>query len=236
MSLGLISLPVAAGAGVLGILSPCVWLLVPVVMSSAAGSGRSGPWFLTAGLSVAFALAGTVLSFFLVSAGLDPELFRLLSGFMLLLVATVLLSARLGLWVNHALSRLTSRFQLGGGAGQSAAGQFGIGLLLGLIWLPCVGPTLGAAIALASSGQQMGMAFLTMLAYGLGTGCALLVAGMVSRQVLLRLRPQILNGAGRAKKLLGWVLVLLAALVLTGMDKQLEAAAVAWMPHWATTW
>lgn len=236
MSLGLVSLPVAAGAGVLGILSPCVWPLVPVVMSSAVGSGPAGPWFLTAGLSLAFALAGTVLSFLLVSTGLDPELFRILSGVMLLLVAAVLLSARLGLWVNNALSSVTSRFQWGGSHQQSAAGQFGIGLLLGLIWLPCVGPTLGAAIALASAGQQMGLAFLTMLAYGLGTGGALLVAGLVSRQALLALRPQILNGAGRAKKLLGGVLAVLAVLVLTGMDKRLEAIAVAWLPQWATAW
>lgn len=233
MSLGLVSLPVAAGAGVLGILSPCVWPLVPVVMSSAASSGRFGPWFLTAGLSLSFALAGTLLSFFLVSSGLDPELFRLLSGFMLLLVAAVLLSARLGLWVNLALSRLTSRFQLGGAGGQSAFGQFGIGLLLGLIWLPCVGPTLGAAIALASAGQQMGLAFLTMLAYGLGTGGVLLAAGLASRQALLRLRPQMLAGAGQAKKWLGWVLALLGTLVLTGLDKWLEAAAVTWLPDWA---
>ena len=41
---------------------------------------------------------------------------------------------------------------------------FGVGALLGLIWLPCVGPTLGAAIALASVGQQLSTAFLIMLA------------------------------------------------------------------------
>ena len=201
-------------------------------MASAAASGRTGPVYLTAGLSLAFALAGTLLSLLLVSTGLDPELFRFLSGALLLAVAAVLLNERLGQWVNLRLSLVTRRFRLGGDDPRTPAGQFGIGLLLGLVWLPCVGPTLGAAIALAASGQQLGMAFLIMAAYGLGTGGVLLVAGLLSHRALVRLRPQVLAGAARAKKLLGWTLVLLGTLVLTGMDKRLEATAVGWLPDW----
>ena len=76
MTLELSALPLALLAGVLSVLSPCVWPLVPIVMGSAAGAGRSGPLALAAGLSVSFALAGTLLSFALISLGLDPELFR----------------------------------------------------------------------------------------------------------------------------------------------------------------
>jgi cytochrome c-type biogenesis protein len=70
-------------AGVAGVLSPCVWPLVPVVASAAATSGRSGPLYLALGLSLSFALAGTVLTLLLVSTGLDPELFRYLAAVML---------------------------------------------------------------------------------------------------------------------------------------------------------
>lgn len=232
MTLTPAALPIAAGAGALGVLSPCVWPLVPVVMASAAASGRAGPVYLTAGLSLAFALAGTLLSFLLVSTGLDPELFRFVSGTLLLVVAAVLLDERLGQWVNLRLSLLTGRFQLGGKNPRTAAGQFGIGLLLGLVWLPCVGPTLGAAIALAATGQQLGMAFLIMAAYGLGTGTVLLAAGLLSHRALVQLRPRVLAGATGAKKLLGWTLTLLGTLVLTGMDKRLEAVAVGLLPDW----
>lgn len=233
MTLGLASLPIAAGAGALGVLSPCVWPLVPVVMSSAAGSGRTGPLYLVAGLSLSFALAGTLLSFLLVSTGLDPELFRLLSGVLLLVVAVVLLSERLGQWVSARLSALTGRLQVGGAVPAQAAGQFGIGVLLGMIWLPCVGPTLGAAIALASMGQQLGMAFVIMLGYGLGTGVVLLAAGLLSHQAMQRWRPAVIHRAGVAKQLLGWTLALLGILVLTGLDKMLERAVVGWLPDWA---
>lgn len=90
MTIELASLPLAAAAGALGILSPCVWPLVPVVMSSAAGAGRAGPWMLTGGLTLSFALAGTLLSLVLVSAGLDPELFRYVAGTLLVALGLVL--------------------------------------------------------------------------------------------------------------------------------------------------
>jgi hypothetical protein len=76
VSLELAAVPLALVAGVAGILSPCVWPLVPVVTSSAATSGRSGPVYLSMGLALSFAVAGTFLTLLLVSTGLDPELFR----------------------------------------------------------------------------------------------------------------------------------------------------------------
>jgi len=233
VTLELASIPLAAAAGALGVLSPCVWPLVPVVMSSAATAGRSGPWLLTAGLALSFALAGTLLSFFLVSAGLDPELFRYLSGVLLAGLGLVLVWHALGARVSEALSRLSGRLQLPALSGTTAWGQLGVGGLLGLVWLPCVGPTLGAAIGLASMGQSLGVAFLTMLAYGLGTGAVLLAAGLVSQRALARWRPTLLARADRGRRLFGGVLLLLGVLVLSGLDKRLEAIAVAVVPQWA---
>ena len=109
MTLDFASVPLAAAAGALGIFSPCVWPLIPVVMSSAATAGRSGPWLLTAGLALSFAFAGTLLSFLLVSAGLDPELFRYFSGGLLGLIGGALLWPKLGDRMSGALSAIVAR-------------------------------------------------------------------------------------------------------------------------------
>jgi cytochrome c-type biogenesis protein len=233
MTLELAAIPLALVAGVAGILSPCVWPLVPVVTSSAATSGRSGPVYLALGLSVSFALAGTLLTLLLVSTGLDPELFRYLAAGLLVAVALVLLVRPLNDWVALRLSAISGR--LGPGdrvAGASGPGQFGVGALLGVVWLPCVGPTLGAAIALASMGQDLGLAFLVMLAYGAGTAGVLLLAGLVSGRLLARWRTTLMSSGGFGKKLLGWTLLVLGLLVLTGGDKYLEALAVDMVPEW----
>ncbi len=233
MTLELTAVPLALVAGIAGVLSPCVWPLVPVVTSSAAVSGRSGPYWLAGGLSLSFAVAGTVLTLLLVSAGLDPEIFRYVSGVLLIAVALVLLVPPLGERATLALSALSARMRFGGAAASaSAPGQFGVGLLLGVVWLPCVGPTLGAAIALASLGRDMALAFVVMLAYGIGTAGVLLLAGLASGRLLRRWRGAAAGTARFGKRLLGWSLLLLGGLVLTGLDKVLEAAAVGFVPDW----
>jgi len=233
VTLELAAIPLALVAGIFGVLSPCVWPLVPVITSSAATSGRAGPVYLAMGLSLSFAVAGTVLTLLLVSTGLDPELFRWFAAGLLVAVALVLLVRPLNDWMTFRLSMLTSRFNVGGNTGRiSAPGQFGVGALLGVVWLPCVGPTLGAAIALASMGQSMGMAFIVMLAYGIGTAGVLLLAGLVSSSLLSKWRPVALSAGGLGKKILGWSLLILGLLVLTGMDKYLEAWAVDLVPTW----
>jgi len=234
MSLELTSIPLAALAGMLSILSPCVWPLVPAVMSSATTGGRAGPWFLGLGLCFSFAAGGTVLTFALLNLGLDTEILRYIAATMLVLIGVTLVWERAGYQLSAALSRATSRFQGVGMEGTaSAGGQFGVGALLGLVWLPCVGPTLGAAIALASMGQSMFMAFVVMFAFGAGCAAVLLAAGFASRGALNRLRPGLLARAEQGKKLLGWTLLLLAVLVLTGFDKVLETWALQHLPDWA---
>lgn len=236
MTLELAAIPLALVAGILGILSPCVWPLVPVVTSSAATSGRSGPVYLALGLSISFAIAGTVLTLLLVSLGLDPELFRYVAATLLVGVSLVLLIPVLNDGAAVWLSSFSGKLNRGGKSGRvSASGQFGVGALLGVVWLPCVGPSLGAAIALASMGQNMSMAFIVMLAYGVGTAGVLLLAGLLSGRVLTRWRSTAMSAGGFGKKLLGWSLLVLGLLVLTGVDKILEALAVEIVPTWLYT-
>lgn len=237
MSLELSSIPLAWLAGMLSILSPCVWPLVPAVMASATTGGRAGPWFLALGLSLSFALAGTLLTLALLTLNLDPELFRYTAASLLLLVAVLLLIPAAADWVAMRLSMLSLRIDVTavGGSGAAAVGQFGVGALLGLVWLPCVGPTLGAAIALASLGQDLSTAFLVMLTFGLGTASVLLFAAFASAHLLGRVRPGALKTASTGKRVLGWTLLALALLVITGLDKVLEAWALTILPDWAVS-
>jgi len=234
MTIDLASYPLAFLAGILSILSPCVWPLVPVVMSSAATSGRGGPLFLALGLSLSFALAGTVLSFVLLNAGLGLDVLRPFAAVLLILVGLSLLFDKAGDWLTYILGKVNPLGdRAGGNMAVSAPGQLGVGALLGLVWLPCVGPTLGAAIALASLGQEMLAAFAVMFVFGIGTVSGLLFAGVASAGLLRRVRPGLLAGARQGKKLLGAMLLLLGVLVLSAMDKWLEAWALSWLPDWA---
>jgi sulfite exporter TauE/SafE len=79
------------------------------------------------------------------------------------------------------------------------------------------------------------IAFLVMLAFGLGTAMVLLGAGLLTGKALTRMNGRILANAGRGKLLLGWMLLLLGAFVLTGFDKLLQTWALLILPEWSTS-
>jgi cytochrome c biogenesis protein CcdA len=236
VTLELTAIPLAFIAGIVGVMSPCVWPLVPVVMAASTTSGRSGPVYLAGGLAASFAVAGTFLTFVLVSMGLDPEFFRYVAAVLLVAMGLLLIVDRLGERSSLALSRLASGFAVGRGArGRGvggAVGQFGVGALLGVVWLPCVGPTLGIAIALAALGENLLGSFSVMLAYGLGTAGVLLAVGLLSGRFLVKRGATGFRAGAIGRKVLGWSVLVLGVLVLTKMDKILEALAVDLLPSW----
>jgi cytochrome c biogenesis protein CcdA len=220
-------------AGVLSMLSPCVLPLVPILMGSAAGAHRLGPYALVGGLMLSFTTIGVGLGSLGGNIGLEQDTLRAVGGGLLILFGAVLVSARLQDYFSAAVSRLgmgqglLARYKLDG-----LHGQFLLGLLLGVVWSPCVGPTLGVAITLASQGEALPQVAAVMLAFSLGAGLPLLAIGMLSRQALGRWRGRMLETGQKARKLFGIALLLIGVLVLTGADKGFEKWALDAMPDW----
>jgi len=189
---------------------------------------------LAGGLAVSFVTIGLFLATVGFAIGLDGAIFRQASAVLLMAVGVVLLSPRLQQMVAGAASPLANRANayFGGGSGQGLAGQAGVGLLLGAIWSPCVGPTLGAASVLAAQGQDLIQVAVTMLVFGLGAATPLLVLGTLSRELMLKARGGLLSAGAAARATLGLTLVAAGLLVLTGLDKRAEATLVAAMPDW----
>jgi cytochrome c biogenesis protein CcdA len=134
--------------------------------------------------------------------------------------------APLGIW-------FVRRF--GGRTKQGLTGQFGVGVLLGAVWTPCVGPTLGAASVFAAQGRDLFQVTLTMLLFAVGTALPLLVFGLVSRGALIRWGGGCPRAIGTFGKMaLGLMLVGTGALILTGYDKPLETALLRLTPEWLT--
>jgi len=226
----------AAVAGVLSTLSPYVLPLIPIVLGAAASRHRLGPVALAFGLASSFVAVGLFVATIGLALGVDGTVFRLVGAAILIGLGMVLVipgfqtafataAGPIGNWAGGRMNAL--------GEG-GLAGQFGVGLLLGIVWSPCVGPTLGAASVLAAQGRDLGAAFATMLMFGLGAALPLLLLGLVSREAMVRLRGRLLGAGGAMKATLGGVLVVVGLAVLTGLDKKIEARLVDWSPEWLT--
>ncbi|MEH2621999.1 cytochrome c-type biogenesis protein [Bradyrhizobium sp. AZCC 1719] len=223
-------------AGILSILSPCVLPILPIVLAAAASSHRQGPLALAGGLCLSFVGIGLFLATAGHSIGLDADRLRYVGATLIMLVGIVLVVPRLQVQIavaagpigNWADSRLvTSR-------ANGVAGQFWIGVLLGAVWSPCVGPTLGAASLLAAQGKDLGQVALTMLAFGIGAALPLLALGWLSRETMARWRGRLLAAGSGMKFVLGLLLLVVGMLVISGADKALEAFLVELSPEWLT--
>lgn len=227
----------AFAAGALTIVSPCVLPLVPIVLGSAAQRHRFGPLALAGGLVVSFATVGFLVAALGASAEFDSDLVRRGGAIILLLVGGLLVSTRL----QDALGRVAA--PLGAWAGQrqasldrfGLAGQAGIGVLLGGVWSPCVGPTLGAATLLAAEGRNLGQVAEVMVAFGLGIAMMLLVLAFATRGFLARWRGTLMASGKNGKRVLGALLMFVALLILTGADHRFEAFVLSVSPDWLTT-
>jgi cytochrome c-type biogenesis protein len=223
-------------AGLVSIFSPCVLPLLPVVLGTAVSKHRLGPVALAAGLALSFLVLGLFVATIGFSLGLDSEFFRNVAAVMLLLVGVILtvpaLQARLAMLTAPFGNWVQDRF--GGGQRQGLQGQFAVGVLLGAVWSPCIGPTLGAASVLAAQGRDLVQVTLTMFVFAVGTALPLVFLGLVSREALMRWRGRMLATGSTGKMVLGIILVLTAAIILTGIDKPLEAALLQITPAWMT--
>ncbi len=230
----LASLALAFVAGLVTILNPCVLPLIPILVGSALGKSRFGPLALAAGLVFSFTLFGFLILTFGFALGIEERTVRLLAGAILVLAGIVLLVPPLQAALSAAASPLTNRGNqaLSKVSGEGAAGQFAVGTLLGLVWAPCVGPTLGVAIAAASTGENLGHAFVTFLVFGLGVAASILVFAYGSRKALGERRKTLAGLARYGKPIFGALLVVVGATVLTGFDKQIEIAVLDAMPQW----
>jgi cytochrome c-type biogenesis protein len=223
-------------AGVLSTLSPCVLPLIPILLATAVGAHRLGPYALALGLALSFAAVGIFVATIGASLGLDGATFRNVAALILIGFAVVLLSTRLqerfataSSGLSAAGDALLARIRLDG-----VGGQFVIGLVLGVIWSPCVGPTLGAATTLASQGKDLAQIALLMALFGIGAGTPLVVLGTLSRTTVLNLRGRMLAAGKGGKLMLGALMLAIGVAILTGWDKRFEAWAVEASPAWLT--
>lgn len=232
----MIAFALAFLAGILSVFSPCVMPLLPLVLGAAASEHRFGPAALAAGLALSFVAIGLFVATIGFSIGLDGDVFREIAAVMLIIIGLILMvpvaQIRLATAAGPVSNWTEQRF--GGFSTTGLVGQFGVGLLLGAVWSPCVGPTLGAASVLAAQGKDLPTVAVTMLLFGLGAALPMLLLGMLSREVLMRWRSRMMDVGKGVKAALGLLLVLVGTSILLGFDKTVETHLVAAMPGWLT--
>jgi cytochrome c biogenesis protein CcdA len=166
--------------------------------------------------------------------GLDADMLAQAGAVLMIGFGIVMLVPRLSSQFALATAGMASGAdrQMHGIEARGWQGQFLGGLLLGAVWSPCVGPTLGGAIALASQGEELFRAFLIMVAFALGIGSVMVAIGYGARSLLQRRMGAMRALAERSRAVLGAVFLFVGVAILLRWHHVAEAWLLDRMPVW----
>ena len=201
-------------AGLITALSPCVLPVLPLVLAGGASGDRRRPYAIVAGVVASFTVFTLAAAALLDAFGLPQDFLRNLAIALLFVVAATLFSTRVAHLVErpfYALTRIRPRADAGG---------LVLGLTLGLVFVPCAGPTLAVIATQANTGEVGVRTVALMLAYALGVAVPLLAIALGGQRIA---RP--LRGSMRwLRPALGAVVALTALAIALEWDRPLQTA------------
>jgi cytochrome c biogenesis protein CcdA/thiol-disulfide isomerase/thioredoxin len=169
-------------AGVATALSPCVLPVLPVLLAGGA-SGRK-PLRIIVGLVLSFTFFTLFATWILDKLGLPDDLLRNLAVAALFVMAAVLLVPQIGVLLERALAGF-SRLRPA-----NAGGGYFLGVTLGLVFVPCAGPFLGA-ISAAAAKENFGLrTIIAAVSYAIGAALPMLVIAFGGREAAVRIRAR----------------------------------------------
>jgi len=221
-------------AGLLTLINPCVLPVLPIVLASSLHRDRRAPAALAAGMSLSFVTLGLGVTALGPALGFDTDSVARMAalamagfGMVMLLPA---LSGRFSTATAGFAARADAQFDSASGAG--LGGQVLSGALLGAVWSPCISPTLGAAIALASTGESLGRAGAIMAGFALGVSTLILALGYGAKSAIRR-RQTLLRGlADRARPVMGVTFVAVGLALWFGLHHGVERWLIEALPAW----
>lgn len=211
-------------SGLVTILTPCIWPLLPIILSSSINHrSHKRPLGITMGIVLSFSLLTLFISYVVRIFNFDPNILRLIAVIVISFLGFTLLIPKLSEVFEGALSRLSS---LWGNRGQSQKdgfwAGFTTGLALGIVWSPCAGPILAAIAALAATGNVNSTVVYITLAYSLGVGIVLFIFAYGSQKVLNKIG--LLTGlTPTIQRIFGVIMILTAIAIYTNYDIYLQS-------------
>ncbi len=221
-------------AGLLTLINPCVLPILPIVLATSLQTSRHGPLAVAAGMSLTFVGLGMFVTVVGQSIGLTSERLADAGAALMVIFGLMLLVPRFSAVFATATAGVAARADSGVDQvrDNGLLGQFLGGMLLGVVWSPCIGPTLGGAISLASQGKNLGQVSLTMIAFAVGVSTIILALGYGARTVIVRRQALMRRIADKSRPVLGLVFLIVGLILLFHFNRVIEGWVLSHMPAW----
>jgi cytochrome c-type biogenesis protein len=162
------------GAGLASVLSPCVLPVVPIVVTGTDNDHRLRPVMIVLGLAITFSAMGAISSLFGAFIGAKMHYIEKAAAILIVMFGLLMI-------LNINLFKHFSVLSNIAGKTKGKFGGFLLGLVLGLIWIPCIGPMLSSVLAVVATKGKIVTGIVLLFVYSLGFSVPMLIAGYASQ-------------------------------------------------------
>ncbi len=231
----------AFAAGVLTIATPCIIPILPPLLAGSVGH-RLKPIFIVMGASITFTLMGGALTALGLAVGATKEVLRLVAVIMMISMGSVMADQDIRALYTKYTSLLVSKLyalkdriwesreiDVMNSEAHPLSGGFLLGLSLGVIWIPCVGPILGSILALSIVQADIAKSSLLLFSYSLGISVPVLAVAYGGKYVSSKMTWAAKNYEA-IQKFAGWIVILTGVAILFGLDRWVQTAVLPYFP------
>jgi len=218
-------------AGIVTILSPCILPVLPILLSGGLTGSKKRPFGIVTGFILSFSFFTLVLSSLVKLIGISADNLRFISIFVVGAFGLTLIIPKLQLYIEILFSKLSSNAKVTKSDGY--LGGVLIGISLGLVWTPCVGPILASVITLAATSQvSLASVFIT-IAYSVGTAIPMIIITLSGRKLFSKV-PFLLTNSGKVQQVFGFIMILTAIAIYFNFDRQFQTYILEKFPAYGT--
>lgn len=209
-------------SGFITIMSPCIWPLLPIIISASSVSGKQRPLGITLGIITSFTIFTLSITYFEKIFHIDPNLFRIIAVIAIIFLGLSMMVPSIGLKLEGLINKIAAPFRNRiKSKGVGFTGGYVMGFATGLVWAPCSGPILATVATLAATQEVNIKVAAVTLAYIFGLGIPLFIFSLAGSWCFNIIR-RFTKYTARIQQAFGLVMIIAALLIYTNYDKIIQ--------------
>ncbi|MFQ5975246.1 MAG: cytochrome c biogenesis CcdA family protein [Candidatus Hydrothermarchaeales archaeon] len=223
-------------AGVVTIATPCIIPILPPMLAGSVGH-KLRPLFIVLGSVVTFTLMGGLFSVIGIAVGFTGNLIRQFFIFFIIGFGIIMVSDEINeIYTKYSsmfVDRLVNVFKKGEGIsdeGHPLLSAFVLGLSLGIVWIPCVGPILGFVLLFTTIQGNIVRGSLLLAVYSIGLGIPMLSIAYGGKYVSGKVEWTKRNSE-TIRFIAGWILILTGVAMFLGFDRLIQTRLLPYFPN-----
>lgn len=209
-------------AGILTVLAPCVFTLLPVILGGTlTGNTWRKPAVIITSLSISIFFFTLILKASSVLISLNENFWQIISGSILIIFGLITFFPEVWTRINTkiGLSERTDKLLNKSKKNNTIVGDIFVGAALGPVFSSC-SPTYAIIVATILP-QNFAVGVINLIVYLIGLSSILIVISISGQKIIKNLKWAV-NPKGRFKKFIGFIFVLIGLSIVTGIDKKFE--------------